>query len=96
MIPVRTILWGGLAAGLLLLWSWGSAWLGDYRELVEQLAAVRREKSLDDGRIASYRRMIDRRDAAIDASRCKAQIKEWVSHPENLPVPFDPFNQLGH
>ena len=96
MNPVSFVLWGGLAAGALLIASTGATWVHDYRGLVEKVGALEHAKKLDDGRLASYKRMIDRRDAAIDASKCKPQLKEWVAHPENIPQPFDPFHQLGN
>ena len=67
----------------------------DYRDMNTQLVAAKAEVAKRDGRLASYERMVARRDAAIDASKCKPQIREWVKNPDNIPVPFNPFNQLS-
>lgn len=59
-----------------------------------ELSGTQRQLDLIKSRDESYKRMIARRDAAIDASTCKQKIRWWVSHPDDIPVPFDPFNQL--
>lgn len=61
---------------------------GDQREAITKL---RHEATLSDHRVASYKRMIDRRDAAIEASACKARIQYWLKNPSDIPQPFKPF-----
>lgn len=59
-----------------------------------QLANCQRDLKIRDSREASFRRMTDRRDEAIAASQCKAQIQFWVRNPEKIPKPFNPHEQL--
>lgn len=64
------------------------------RDQQDVIAELRRKADLTDSREASYVRRIERRDAAIAASACKAQIERWVRNPDEVPQPFNPFNQL--
>lgn len=57
-----------------------------------QLANCERDLKLRDGREASFRRMIDRRDRAIAQTQCAKQIQHWVRNPDQIPKKFDPFN----
>jgi hypothetical protein len=59
-----------------------------------QLANCQRDGALKDARERSFRRMIERRDAAINASQCKAKINYWVRNPDEIPKPFNPHEQL--
>lgn len=61
----------------------------------EALDAVQRQMDLVMARERSHIRMIERRDAAINASTCKTQINRWIKNPDEVPQPFNPFNQLG-
>lgn len=82
------------AAGLVALFVSGAGYalITDYSAMATKIAEMQREANLNEGRLASYKRMIDRRDAAINASQCKAQIEFWVKNPDDVPKPFDPFN----
>lgn len=77
--------WGAVGVAVFLAWSFVTSFSGDYRAAIEENARLRHEASLTASREASHRRMIDRRDAAISASKCAVQIKRWVSHPDEIP-----------
>lgn len=85
----------GLPLGVIVAaGSFGYGFVHNYKEMAGQIVTLQRDLALRDGREASQRRMIDRRDAAIAASQCAAQIQKWVKNPDDIPVPFNPFNQL--
>jgi len=88
---------GGLAVGAIALWfayGWGVEVIGSYRSMASEIALLKRDKALIESRVASYKTLMARRDAAIEASKCKAQIQYWVKNPDEIPTKFDPFNQL--
>lgn len=66
-----------------------------YQQMSGQIVSLQHDKDLYAGREASFRRMLDRRDAAINASKCKTQIQDWVKNPDSIPKAFNPFNQLN-
>lgn len=74
--------------------SMGWNFVTKYQQMSGQIVTLQHDIDLRDGREASFRRMLDRRDAAINASKCKVQIQNWVKNPDNIPKPFNPFNQL--
>lgn len=84
------------AVGAIAIFLFGAGYslVSSNRDQATQIANYEHDVALKDARLVSYKRMIDRRDAAIAASTCKAKITYWVSHPDDLPKPFDPFNQL--
>lgn len=87
----------GLPLGLLVAaGSFGYGFVSNYRDMAGQIVTLQRDLNLRDSREASFRRMIDRRDAAIGASQCAAQIQKWVKNPDSIPVPFSPFDQLNN
>lgn len=92
--------WGKIAAlagAGLAIWfayGWGSQIISNYTEMPRRIERLERDKALITSRVASYKTLLARRDAAITASACKAQIERWVKNPDEIPTPFDPFNQL--
>lgn len=97
MIGLRGYFLGGLAIVVFLAWSALSAIVTKNTELAGQVVTLQHTIDLNAGREASFRRMIDRRDAAIDAApgTCKTMIRNWITHPDDVPKPFNPFQQLG-
>lgn len=81
-----------VAAVALFLFGGGWSIVSNYTSLSGRVATAEHQVFLDTGRLASYKRMVDRRDAAIAQSKCKTQITGWVDHPETLPPPFKPFS----
>jgi hypothetical protein len=73
--------------------TFGWTFATNYKKMAQEVAELKDKIELIEGREVSYRRMIDRRDAAIKASKCAAQIQDWVSNPDKIPKPFDPHNQ---
>lgn len=78
----------------LIAFGFGSSFITTYQFNAQEVIRLQKEVDLNTGRNDSYRRMIDRRDAAIEASQCKDKIQYWVKHPDEIPKPFNPFNQL--
>lgn len=76
------------------LYGWGSEVIGNYGRMAAKIERLERDKALIESRVASLRVLNERRDAAIEASRCKDQIKNWLKNPDEIPTKFDPFNQL--
>lgn len=85
------IKWGSIA--LLFAFIMTMAWsvVNTYTTILQENVTLKAEIRKYDGRLASYKRMIDRRQAAIDASQCKAQINRWVRNPDDIPQKFEPF-----
>lgn len=79
---------------LVFIGSVGTTLVTGYRDQAKKIANLEHEIILLEKRQDSYHRMIERRDEAIKASACKDQILHWVSNPDEIPKPFDPFNQL--
>jgi len=88
--------WGAPLALLFFAYTFGTSYVTQFSQLSSQVANLKRDLALRDGREASFRRMIDRRDAAIDASKCKVEIRKWVNNPDTIPRAFNPFNQLDN
>lgn len=87
----------GLAAVAIAAWfayGWGSEIIGNYRTMASEITTCQRDKALVESRVKSYQTLIARRDAAIEASKCKVQLQDWVKNPDKIPTKFDPFNQL--
>lgn len=66
-----------------------------YTNMSGEITALTKENKLLKSRLDSYNLRISRRDDAINASKCKDQINKWVRHPDDIPQPFNPFNQLN-
>lgn len=84
----------GVGFAGLLTWSSVKDVIRNYSAMSATIERLEHDKALLESRLTSYNLRIERRDAAIDASRCKEQIKRWVTHPDETPKPFNPFNQL--
>jgi hypothetical protein len=87
-----TIKYGVIGLLVVFVATLGWSFVNNYTKMATEIAELKAEVKKFDGRVASYKRMIERRDAAIDASDCKAQIRKWVSAPDSIPQKFDPFN----
>lgn len=74
-----------------LAWGFIKSFIASHEQLIKDHHELLREKELFDARVAGYTRQIERRDAAIDASKCKDQIRDWIINPDKVPKPFDPF-----
>lgn len=94
MIGITSIFRIGVIVALLIVVSSAWSYASKLADVQQELDRVNHELALQRGRDESYKRMIDRRDAAIGASKCKDQITHWVRNPDEIPQPFDPFNQL--
>lgn len=77
-----------------IIYDFGSSWVRSYQSAHDAAAQCKNERRLRDARELSYKRMLERRDEAIAASKCSAQIKKWISNPDQIPKKFDPHNQL--
>lgn len=84
---LQVLLLGGVIAA-------ASYFLVDYKDMARTRGDLDRKIEQLESRVASYQRMVERRDKAIEASKCKDTIKTWIRKPDDIPVPFDPFNQL--
>ena len=60
----------------------------------QQIQVLERKNELAESKIKAYMRAQERRDAAINASPCKAQIQRWMKNPDEVPGQFKPFEQL--
>lgn len=85
-----------VVAVLAFVASAGYTFVTGYRDQASTISQLQHDVAMKDARLVSYKRMIDRRDDAINASKCTVQIKQWVSNPDLLPKKFDPFNQLNN
>lgn len=59
-----------------------------------RIVELEREVTKRDSKLFAEAGRIERRDRAISNSKCKVDIENWIRHPELMPEPFDPFNQL--
>jgi hypothetical protein len=82
------------AVGLFVI-STGYGLVSNLRDLSAKATQQEKTISLMEGRLESYKRMVDRRDDAINNSKCAEQIKDWVRNPDKLPPPFRPFDPTG-
>lgn len=85
----------GIAAALLVagwfVYGWGIEVINHYNALQIQNTTLKRDKALIESRVASYQTLLARRDAAIAASQCKAQIQYYIKNPERIPNLKDAF-----
>lgn len=63
-------------------------------EAGQRIKELERKNELAEAKITAYMRAQERRDAAIKASPCKAQIEFWIKNPDNLPGTWNPHEQL--
>lgn len=96
MASIATIFWGGIAAVVLFAVTLAWSIPNKIDNLSTELAQLKHDSELIQSRADAYQRGNERRDAAIAASTCSQQIEYWVSHPDDIPKPFDPFSQLGN
>jgi hypothetical protein len=69
-------------------------WLSEYGAANQKLAMCERDNRMLESRVKSWQLLKERRDEAIAASACKGQIEDWIKNPDEIPKPFNPFNQL--
>lgn len=91
---VRLIGLVGMGLAVWFLYGWGHQVIANYTEMPKTIQRLERDKALLESRVTSYQTLMARRDAAIEASKCKAQIQHWIKNPDEMPTKFDPFNQL--
>lgn len=77
-----------------LVYGWGANIVNTYNNNIARVTELERDNKRIESRVASLRTLIARRDAAIAASKCSAQIGRWLKNPDEIPTKFDPFNQL--
>ena len=94
LTTIRLVMLAGSALAVWFAYGWGSQIITNYTEMPKKIERLERDKRLIESRVASYRTLMARRDAAIEASNCKDVIKGWVKNPDTMPTKFDPFNQL--
>jgi len=75
--------------------TFGWSWVDTYQRNLVSLTQCTHNTRLFQQREESYKQRIERRDDAINASQCKTQINHWVRNPDEIPKPFNPFNQLN-
>ncbi len=88
----------GLAGAALAVWfayGWGSQVIANYSAMAAKIERLERDKALIESRIASLRTLNERRDKAIEASKCKEVIQDWIKNPETIPEKFDAFKNNG-
>ena len=88
-------MFAGFMIVLVAAGTFGWSWVDTYQKNLVALTQCEHSSMLFKQREASYKQRIERRDDAINASQCKAQINHWVRNPDEIPKPFDPFNQLN-
>lgn len=88
-------MFGIFAIALAAAATFGWSWVDTYQKNLISLTQCTHQSQLFKQREESYKQRIERRDAAINASQCKAQINHWVRNPDEVPQKFDPFNQLN-
>lgn len=94
---LTTIRLVGIGAAALAIWfayGWGSQIIENYTEMPKKIERLERDNALIESRVQSYKTLMARRDAAIEASKCKDTIQGWIKNPDTMPTKFDPFNQL--
>lgn len=82
--------------GLVAFFGWTAikAFPAQLVEAGQRIKALEKKNELAEAKIRAYMRAQERRDAAIKASPCKAQIERWMKNPDSLPGQFKPFEQL--
>lgn len=89
---IRLGIIGALLVAGWFAYGWGSQVISNYGGMAAKIERLERDKALIESRVKSYQTLMARRDAAIEASRCKDQIQHWVKNPDEIPTPFDPFS----
>lgn len=86
------IVYAIIAAVMVFIGGVGYSLVTGYGGQATKLSELTHQNDLMEKRLTSYKRMIDRRDAAIEASVCKVRIKYLISHPDEIPAKFAPFD----
>lgn len=94
LLYIRLAALAGVAAIAWFAYGWGLQVIGTYNDNIAKIERLERNNRLIESRVKSYMTLIARRDAAIAASKCKAQIEHWLKNPDEIPTKFNPFNQL--
>jgi hypothetical protein len=89
----KLIMYAGTALVAWFIYGWGFEVINRYTEMPKTIQRLERDNTLITTRVASYRTLLARRDAAIAASKCSAQIQDWVKNPDTIPTEFNPFNK---
>jgi hypothetical protein len=81
------------AVGIVLyfVYGWGMTIIQNYSDMAMKIERLERDKNLIESRVASYQTLLARRDAAIEASKCKEQIQRWIKNPDTIPGFRNPF-----
>jgi hypothetical protein len=95
MFGLGSIFYGGISAVILFAVTLAYSIPAKINSLSTDLADSRHQQNLLRARAEALQRGNDRRDAAIKASKCAKEIQYWVRHPDEIPKPYNPFNQLG-
>ena len=97
LVPSQFKLAGLAGLGIVVWFAYGTVQsvIDRYSNMASQNESLSHTNSLLTSRLASYNLRIERRDEAIQASKCAVQIDHWVHHPDEIPKPFSPFNQLN-
>lgn len=90
---IRLGLTAALLIGLWFAYGWGSQIITNYGAMQAKITKLERDNTLIESRVASYKTLMARRDAAIEASSCKDSIQRMIKNPDTIPTPWDPFNQ---
>ena len=80
----RVYLYLGLAVALWFVYGWGSSIISTYNSNIVLVTKLQRDAALRESRLASKQAVIERQRAAIDASKCKAQIDKLLKDPDLL------------
>lgn len=91
---IRIGLIAALAFAMYLAYSWGFEVIQTYNDNIAKITKLERDAALRETRLASKQTVIERQRAAIDASKCKAQIDKWIKDPDLLKKP-DAFGGNG-
>jgi hypothetical protein len=78
-----------------LVYSWGHEIINNYSAMSAEIATLKRDKALITSRIDSYKTLLERRDAAIAASKCATSIQNMIKNPDTIPRKQDPFTPGG-
>lgn len=84
----------GAVVALWFVYGWGSSIIQTYNTNIAKISRLERDAALRETRLASKQTVIERQRAAINASKCKAQIDQFIKDPDLL-KPVDPFPNGG-
>lgn len=94
LAPFRVYLLAALAVGAWFIYGWGSEIIHTYNNNIARITKLERDATLRESRLAVKQTVIERQRAAIDASKCKAQIDRFLKDPDLLKK-LDPFQING-